>query len=130
MFLAELMPRLESIVANRASTLEDFMSGSWPNTGNSGDHADGRPSQATDTSAIAIDVIGSVDSSAIRVDFEIADDVNPRTGQPASEYAEYVHFTGAATGSALDRARDQFQRGITDIIEDIETAAAAILARR
>ena len=128
--LNELIPRVESIVERRTDTLEEFMAGTWPNTTNSGPQASGRDTQATDTSALAIDLESTVTPSVITIEFTIADDVNPRTGQPASDYAEYVHFTGATTGSALDRARDQFQRGITDIIEDIETAAAAILARR
>ena len=128
--ISELIPRVEDIVENRANTLEEFMQGTWPNIGNSGDHADGAPTEATDTSALAIDLESTVTEHAIVVDFTILDDVNHRTGEAASEYAEYVHFTGASTGSALDRAREQFQSGITDIIEDIETAAAAILARR
>jgi len=125
--LDELIPRLDDIVSRRASVMESFMEGTWHSDF---PQASGRPSQSTGASAEAITIDGFANRNEVVLEFTIGDNVNPDTGQPASEYAEYVHNTGAPVGQALDRARDQFQQGVTDIIEDIETAAAAILARR
>lgn len=125
----ELWSTMNGVLESRKNGLVDFLRSQWPNPSNSGPQASGRPSQSTGASSEALDIVTSGSGSTLTVEFVVNDNVNPSTGQPASEYAEYVHYTGAPTGSAADAADRNFNMTMQAIIDDIATAVSARVAR-
>ncbi|MBC8425449.1 hypothetical protein H8E07_15120 [bacterium] len=126
---ADLVETMRRTVDTRAEGLRAFLESQWPNESNSGPQASGRPSQATGTSSKALEIDITGDGPELTVSLVVGDDINPKTGQPASEYAEYVHYTGGATGGAAASADASFNRGLQGIIEDTTTAINAHVAR-
>lgn len=125
----ELWETMDGVLESRKNGLLDFLKSQWPNPSNSGPQASGRPSQSTGASSSALDLKTSGSGSRLVVDFVVEDITNPSTGQPASEYAEYVHYTGSPTGSAADSADRNFNQGMQSIIDDIAAAVNARVAR-
>ena len=114
--IEELLPQFDDLVTRGAATIEDNLADNWH-------HAvdiPGQKSRSTGTSAAAISVEGTVTPHSIIIDFQIEDDVNPLTGQPASEYAKYVHENGGSAGppgDALVSATNRFNRDVEELSE-------------
>lgn len=117
----------EAILNRRSQSLRDFMASQWPNPSNSGPHASGRPSQSTGASSGAMRVDTDVSGSTFGMEWGFDDNPNPERNITVGDYYEYVHFTGAPTGNALNDASARFQRESEAIKNDIITAALARL---